>query len=110
MRRVMASTAANGLLRRLDLTLFSLAVLLAFGSGLVWLIPGVPIQLDARSLDVAINVAAIVVGAAVAILAWSRWRASREPVWTYESSAFVALTLTNSLMIGIVVTGREATY
>ena len=107
---VMASTAADGPLRRLDLSLVTVAVLLAFGSGAVWLIPGVPVEFDARSLDIAINAGAIVVGAAVAILAWSRWRASLEPVWIHESAAFVALTLTNSLMIGVVVAGREATF
>jgi signal transduction histidine kinase len=110
MRHVTALPAADRTLRRLDVSLLALTGLLALVSLLVWLAIGVQVVADATSLDVAINVAAIVVGAAVAILAWSRWRASLEPVWIYQSSAFVTLTMANALLIGIVVTGREAAY
>src|SRR5687767_15463562 len=72
--------------------------------------PGFPGVSDARALDIAINVAAILVGATVAILAWVRWRATGEPVALYQSSAFVALTLTNALMIGLVIGGREREF
>ena len=50
------------------------------------------------------------IGAAVAILAWIRWRDGGETVALYESSAFVALTVINALMIAIVIVGREADF
>ena len=72
--------------------------------------PGFPGVEDARALDIAINVAAIMIGAAVAILAWIRWRDTGESVALYESSAFVALTAINTLMIGIVILGKECAF
>ena len=50
------------------------------------------------------------IGAAVAILAWIRWRDTGESVALYESSAFVALTAINVLMIGIVILGKESAF
>ena len=50
------------------------------------------------------------IGVAVAILAWIRWRDSGETVALYESSAFVALTTINTLMIAIVIVGREGDF
>src|SRR4029453_19134914 len=76
----------------------------------VWYNPGFPGVEDARALDIAINVAAIMIGAAVAILAWIRWRDTGETVALYESSAFVALTVINVLMIAIVIIGEETAF
>ena len=66
--------------------------------------------MDARALDITINVAAIFIGAGVAVLAWVRWRDTGESVALYESSAFLALTVINVLMIGLVIVGREAEF
>ena len=50
------------------------------------------------------------IGAAVAILAWIRWRDTGETVALYECSAFVALTVVNVMMIGIVFIGKESAF
>jgi hypothetical protein len=92
-------------LARLDAAIILLIILLSLISLGVWYTPGFPGVEDARALDIAINVAAIMIGAAVAILAWIRWRDTGESVALYESSAFVALTAINVLMIGIVILG-----
>ncbi len=107
-----ASTVAtpNRGLARLDAVIIILIVALSAISLAVWYNPGFPGVEDARALDIAINVAAIMVGAAVAILAWIRWRDTGESVALYESSGFVALTVINALMIAIVILGREAAF
>src|SRR6187401_1101434 len=97
-------------LARLDATIIILIVALSAISLAVWYNPGFPGVEDARALDIAINVAAIMIGAAVAILAWIRWRDTGESVALYESSAFVALTAINVLMIGIVIFGKESAF
>ena len=104
-----ATTPHRGL-ARLDATIIVLIVVLSAISLAVWYNPGFPGVEDARALDIAINVAAIMIGAAVAILAWIRWRDTGETVALYESSAFVALTTINALMIAIVIVGREADF
>jgi signal transduction histidine kinase len=112
MRSVRSPTSgpADRQLARLDASIILLIVVLALVSLAVWYSTGFPGVEDARALDIAINVASIIVGAAVAILAWIRWRDTAEPVALYESSAFVALTVVNALMIGIVILGREADF
>src|SRR6188472_3994591 len=97
-------------LARLDAAIILLIILLSLISLAVLYSPGFPGVEDARALDIAINVAAIMIGAAVAILAWIRWRDTGETVALYESSAFVALTAVNALMIGIVIIGKEADF
>ena len=104
-----ATTPHRGL-ARLDAMIIGLIVVLSAISLAVWYNPGFPGVEDARALDIAINVAAILIGAAVAILAWIGWRHGGETVALYESSAFVALTTINTLMIAIVIVGREADF
>jgi signal transduction histidine kinase len=97
-------------LERLDAAIILLIVVLALVSALVWSRSAFPGVEDARALDIAINVAATMIGAAVAILAWIRWRDTGESVALYESSAFVALTVVNALMITIVLAGQEQEF
>ena len=97
-------------LARLDATIILLIIVLSGISLLVWYEPRFPDLNDARALDIAINVAAIMIGAAVAILAWIRWRDTGETVALYECSAFVALTVVNVMMIGIVFIGKESAF
>jgi signal transduction histidine kinase len=104
------AAAANRELARLDASIILLIVLLSLLSLAVWRAPGFPGVQDARALDIAINVAAIFIGGGVAFLAWIRWRDAGEPVALYESSAFVALTVINVLMVGIVIAGREEEF
>src|ERR1044072_7927716 len=104
-----ATTPHRGL-ARLDATIIGLIGVLWAISLAVWFTPGFPGVEDARALDIAINVAAIMIGAAVAILAWIRWRDTGETVALYESSAFVALTIINLVMIAIVILGREEDF
>ncbi|MFL5647692.1 MAG: sensor histidine kinase [Chloroflexota bacterium] len=97
-------------LARLDAAIILLIIVLSGASLSIWFSPRFPGLEDARALDITINVAAIMIGAAVAILAWIRWRDTGETVALYESSAFVALTAVNALMIGIVIIGKEADF
>jgi signal transduction histidine kinase len=97
-------------LARLDAAIILLIILLSLISLAVWYNPGFPGVVDARALDIAINVSAIMIGVAVAILAWIRWRDTGESVALYESSAFVALTAINVLMTGIVILGKESAF
>ena len=103
------ATSSRGL-ARLDATIIVLIIALSAISLVVWYSPGFPGVVNASALDIAINVAAIMIGVAVAILAWIRWRDTGETVALYESSAFVALTTINALMVGIVILGREADF
>ena len=102
--------APNRQLARLDASIILLIGVLGLTSLAVWFSPGLPGIRDAQALDITINVAAIIVGAAVAILAWIRWGLTGEPVALYESSAFVALTVINALIVGIVIAGKEAEF
>jgi signal transduction histidine kinase len=97
-------------LARLDASLLLLVFVLCLVSLLVWLGPPFRGVADARALDITINVSAVLIGLAVASLAWVRWRDTAEPAALYVSSAFVALTLVNALMIGILMAGREAEF
>ena len=104
------ATATNPQLARLDAGIILLILGLSVVSLAVWSDPGFPGVEDARALDITINVAAIFIGAGVAVLAWVRWRDTGESVALYESSAFLALTTINVLMIGLVIVGREAEF
>lgn len=104
------AAASNRHLARLDASIILLIVGLALLSLAVWLNPSFAGVEEARALDITINVSAIFVGAGVALLAWVRWRDAGEPVALYESSAFLALTVINILMIGLVIVGREAEF
>ncbi|MFL5677508.1 MAG: hypothetical protein ACJ77X_07730, partial [Chloroflexota bacterium] len=61
-------------LARLDAGIILLIIVLSAASLWIWFSPSFPGLEDARALDITINVAAIMIGAAVAILAWIRWR------------------------------------
>ena len=104
------ATATNPQLARLDAGIILLILGLSIVSLAVWSAPGFPGVEDARALDITINVAAVFIGAGVAALAWVRWRDTGESVALYESSAFLALTVVNVLMIGLVIVGREAEF
>jgi signal transduction histidine kinase len=111
MRPVNGSFArADRTLARLDASLITLVVILSAMSPAVWLDVGFPGVSDARALDITINVSAVLIGAAVAILAWARWRDTGESVVLYQSSAFVALTLVNAFVVAIVIAGREVEF
>jgi signal transduction histidine kinase len=105
-----SATPSRRDLARLDASIILLIVVLALVSLVVWTSTGFPGVEDARALDIAINVAATMIGAAVAILAWIRWRDTGQSVALYESSAFIALTVVNALMIAIVIAGQEAEF
>ena len=92
--------------RRLDLALALVAATLAVTTILLWLVPELSGGFVAPLVDVAINVSATLVGGAVSILAWVRWRETGGVGALYESAAFVVLTVTNAVMLGLVLIGR----
>jgi signal transduction histidine kinase len=111
MRGVSADrTRTDRHLRRLDAGLLLLIGGLSLVSLLTWLTPGFPGLPDAGALDIAIDVAATLVGAAVGILAWIRWRETGQPVALYESSAFVGLTVVSALMLGLIVSDQAIDF
>lgn len=90
----------------LDVAIVSLGGALAVGTGVLVVVPELSGRLDAPLPDVAINVAATLVGGAVAILAWVRWREAGGVASLLESAAFVLLTLTNAVTLGLLLSGR----
>ncbi len=68
------TAASNRGIARLDASILILIVALGLFSLAVWSNPTFPGLEDAPALDVTINVVAVLAGAAVAILAWTRWR------------------------------------
>jgi signal transduction histidine kinase len=111
MRGVSADrTRTDRHLRRLDAGLLLFIGGLSLVSLLTWLTPGFPGLPDAGALDIAIDVAATLVGAAVGILAWIRWRETGQPVALYESSAFVGLTVVSALMLGLIVSDQAIDF
>jgi signal transduction histidine kinase len=96
--------------RRLDAALAIVVMVLAAASLAVWLTPQLPRVVRAPELDIAINVTATLVGAAVAILAWARWRETNEPASLYECSAFVVLATTNAYLLVVVILGAAASF
>jgi signal transduction histidine kinase len=93
-------------IRRLDGALAVVGGALALTTILFWLMPELSGQIVAPLVDVAINVAATLVGGAVSILAWVRWRETGGVGALYESGAFVVLTVTNGVVLGLVLIGR----
>jgi signal transduction histidine kinase len=92
--------------RRLDAALAVTGGGLALFTILLVIQPALSGRVSAPFVDVAINVAATLVAGAVAILAWVRWRETGRVGALYESAAFVVLTVTNGLTLGLVLIGR----
>jgi signal transduction histidine kinase len=92
--------------RRLDGALLVTGGALALATFVLWLEPSLSGRISAPFVDVAINAAATLVAGAVAILAWVRWRETGGVGALYESAAFVVLTLTNAVTLGLVLVGR----
>ena len=92
--------------RRVDAALAVVGGGLAVLTILLWLTPELSGRISAPFIDVAINVAATLVGGAVSILAWVRWRETGRVGALYESGAFVVLTVTNGVLLGLVLIGR----
>jgi signal transduction histidine kinase len=116
---VRASESASPLVRaaepplvawRLDASLIASVILLCAATLAAWLGPGFTGSPDTRALDITINVSAILIGAAVAILAWVRWRDTGESSGLYVCSAFVASTVINGLLIALVLAGRDEEF
>ena len=97
-------------LRRFDRVIALLVVVLSVTTMAIWFDPRVPTRIVNLPVDVAINVASTLVGLTVAILAWVRWRETGRSTALYQASAFTALSVTNGLMIGLVLTGRGASF
>jgi signal transduction histidine kinase len=93
-------------IRRLDGALAVVGGTLALATILFWLMPELSGRIVAPLVDVAINGAATLVGGAVSILAWVRWRETGGVGALYESGAFVVLTVTNAVLLGLVLVGR----
>ena len=96
--------------RRFDRAIVLLVVVLSVVTAAVWFVPRIPTHIVNLPLDIAINVAATLVGGTVAILAWVRWRETGRSVSLYQASAFTALSVTNALMVGLVLTGRGGSF
>jgi signal transduction histidine kinase len=96
--------------RRFDGAIVLGVVALAVVTAVVWLDPRIPTRILNPSLDIAINVAATLVGGTVAALAWVRWLETRRPTALFQTAAFTALSTTNALMTGLVITGHSDAF
>ena len=96
--------------RRLDVAIVSLGVVLLVASIVLWLAPSLTTVWVAPQLDMAINVAATLVGAAIAILSWVRWRETSDPAALYVSGAFVTLMTTNAVLVGLTILGQAGSF
>jgi signal transduction histidine kinase len=95
---------------RFDRAIVLLVVVLSVVTVAVWFDTRIPTRIVNLSLDIAINVASTLVGGTVAILAWVRWRETGRSTALYQASAFTALSVTNALMTGLVLTGRGGSF
>ncbi len=96
--------------RRFDRAIIVLVAVLSVVTAAVGFDPRIPTHIVNPSLDIAINVAAMLVGGTVAILAWVRWLETGRSTALYQASAFTALSVTNALMTGLVITGHGAEF
>jgi signal transduction histidine kinase len=108
--KIASSFRRDHALARLDTAIIALAVGLTAVTATAMIDAPLGALVESRVLDVAINVTATLVGAAVAILAWVRWRETRAPAALYESSAFLALSTVNALTLGLVFAGLDASF
>jgi signal transduction histidine kinase len=102
--------AGAAALRRLDISIIVLAGGLTLVTIATMIDPPLGPLIESRVVDVAINVSATLVGAAVAILAWVRWRETRAVAALSESSAFLALSTVNAVTLGLVFVGLEGQF
>ncbi len=96
--------------RRFDRAIILLVLVLGVVTVAIWFDPLLPTSVVNLPMDIAINVAATLVGGTVAILAWVRWRETGRSTALYQASAFTALSVTNALMTGLVITGHGAAF
>ena len=71
------------------------AIVLAVGSLVLFLGPGVRLRVMAPALDLALDTGALVVTGCVATLAWMRYRERKDDHAAYQAAAFLALALAN---------------
>jgi len=93
-------------LRRLDRAIVLVVLVLGAVTAAIWFDPRIPTRVVNLPMDIAINVAATLVGGTVALLGWVRWRATGRSTSLYQASAFTALSVTNALMTGLVIAGH----
>jgi signal transduction histidine kinase len=82
-------------------TVLSVALLLAPGPATVIVAPG---------LDVAVNMAATIVAVCLAGIAWARYREGDQAPALFRASAFLALAVTNSIILVLVLLGIDREF
>lgn len=92
--------------RRFDAVLIGTAAALAALTAAA-LLPGVRLVTDNGNLDIVLNTLTALAAAGAAALAWIRYRIERDAAAIYESSAFLVLCVTRSLIIGIAAFGSS---
>jgi signal transduction histidine kinase len=99
--------ASSDQLRRFDLTLGIVALVLTLGT-VATLIPGLHLVIVNGRLDLVLNTLTAVAAAGAAALAWIRYRIEREISAIFESAAFLVLFTTRALLVWISIFGLSA--
>src|SRR5206468_2674317 len=94
-------------LRRFDLTLGAIALVLTLGT-VATLLPGLHLVVLNGRLDLVLNTLTAVAAAGAAALAWIRYRIEREVSALFESSAFLVLFATRALLVWVSIFGLSA--
>lgn len=95
--------------RRLQVTLGLLLVGLIVFTALAFFTPAVGVSVVNLPLDLVINTGATLIAAAVAALAWSRYRETLETHVLFQAAAFGVLASVNGFLLVLVVAGQDAT-
>ena len=99
--------ATQGELRRFDLTLGAIALVLTLGT-VATLLPGLHLVVINGRLDLVLNTLTALAAAGAAALAWIRYRIEREVSALFESSAFLVLFATRALLVWVSIFGLSA--
>ena len=85
---------------RSDASFAVVAIVLAVGSFLLLLVPGIHLWIMAPALDLALDTGALVVTGCVATLAWMRYSERKDDHAAYQAAAFLALAFANVAAVG----------
>lgn len=80
---------------------------LAAVSFILLVVPDLRFVAVAPALDLVINASTTLVAIGVAGLAWARWRETAVPAHFYEAAAFIVLSASGLIFVGVVIAGLD---
>jgi len=104
-----AGSAAAGP-RTLDVVLAIVVVALSIGSVLLVLVPSLELVVVSHDLDIVVNTVATAAAAAVAALAWIRFKEGGQPIMLFQAAAFTVLAASNASFLAIALVGLAPAF